>query len=218
MQLRLAVCTFSVLILTAAAWAGTANPPTMTITVDAKSVTVSGVPPGDSVVLFSCSRLPHKRSIAVRPDAVVLNDDDRDGIVALTPAEGVSRRSVWVAVDQTTGDTATAAAPDYPLYVAPLPGDGLKRDSEGGIAELAIELPRLSLLLVRPRTGAWMMTAFDGEASDHDGNGNGRVELQFESARTVAGKEKAPKHLKKGDTVVGIDPGHLDVFVGRIDQ
>jgi len=73
-------------------------------------------------------------------------------------------------------------------------------------------------LLVRPGGGAWLLTAFDGESTDADAHGDGRVQLAFDAAATVSGKDKAPKHLRKGDTVVAIDPGHLDVFAATLQK
>jgi hypothetical protein len=191
--------------------------PETSIRVDATTVAIS-VQRGASVVLFSCTRtnLPH--SIAVRPAAVVLRDDDNDGVIRYVPQGGVPLRSVWIAVDQGSGEEAVGAQPDFPLSVSPIGSGSLKKDVEGEIATLALGIPRLSLLLVRPgkEGGAWMMTAFDGQATDHDGKGDGRVELSFADAKAVVGKDTAPKHLRKGDTVAVIDPGHLDVFVGTI--
>jgi len=188
------------------------------LTIDSVAVSVSGVSPGGSVVLFSCTRTSSIRSIAVKPSAIVLRDQDHDGVIRYAPTGGVPLRSVWIAVDEGSGQAASIAPADFPLLVSAIGGNDLKKDVEGEIASMGLGLPRLSLLVVRPGTGAWIMTGFDGEATDHDQRGDGRVELAFEDAKAVSGKDKAPKHLRKGDTVVAIDPGHLDVFMTTIDK
>jgi len=188
------------------------------VTVDAAAVTISGVPPGGSVVLFSCTRTSSFRSIAVKPAAVMMSDEHHGSVIRYAPSGGVPLRSVWIAIDAGSGEAAAAAPADFPLLVSPIGADDLKKDVEGEIASMGLGLPRLSMLLVRPGTGAWIMTGFDGEATDHDQRGDGRVQLAFEDAKPVSGKDKPPKHLRKGDTVVAIDPGHLDVFIATIDK
>ncbi|HEX3070602.1 MAG TPA: hypothetical protein VHX14_18685 [Thermoanaerobaculia bacterium] len=148
----------------------------------------------------------------------MLHDDDRDGVIRFTPSADIPLRSVWVAIDEVSGQTATGAPPGFPLLVSPIGPDSFRKDVEGEIASLAVDLPRLVLLLVTPGKGAWLLRGFDGEASDRDGKSNGRVQLSFEDAKTIDGKDNAPKHIKKDDVVVAIDPGHLDVFVTQVGK
>jgi hypothetical protein len=148
----------------------------------------------------------------------VLVDDDRDGVIRFTPTTDIPLRSVWVAVDETTGQTASGAPPGFPLLLSPIGPDGFRKDAGGEIASLAVDLPRLVLLLVTPGKGAWLLIGFDGEATDRDGQSNGRIQLSFEDAKTIDGKDNAPKHIKKDDVVVAIDPGHLDVFVTQVGK
>ena len=208
----------SLLILIVAPGLFAAGPPPLQVAVSKQSVTVSNVTKGGSIVLFTCSRGGMRRSIAVKPGANVLRDDDQDGIVRFTPQTGfVLLRSVWIAVDQGSGAIAAGARPEFPLIVRPLVEDNLRKDVEQQIASLAIDIPRLLVLLVRPGAGAWAEAVFDGEKGDH-GGANGRVDLSFEDLQTIDGKDKAPKHLKKNDAVIAIDPGQLDVFVAQVEQ
>lgn len=204
-----------VVCLAPAAFAASAAP--LQMAVSNRSVTVSNVSPGGAVVLFSCGRVALARSIAVKPGAKVLRDDDRDGVVQFTPPGGVPLRSVWVAVDEGSGNIAAGARPDFPLVVQTLGESSLRKDVEQEIAELAVDVPRLLVLLVRPGSGAWIEAVFDGEKGDHDG-ANGRVKLSFDELQTVDGKDKAPKHLTRDDAVVAIDPGHLDVFTAQVGR
>jgi len=190
----------------------------LNVAVGSDAIRVDGITRSGSVVLFSCSRSNRFRSIAVQPSAVVLSDDDADGAVQYVPVSGISSRSVCIAVDTATGAYKAQAAADFPMTVSEISDDAFKKDVEGEIATLAADLPRLSLLLVRPGAGAWVLTAFDGESTDADAHGDGRIQLAFDGAATLSGKDKAPKHLKKGDTVVAIDPGHLDVFATTIQK
>jgi hypothetical protein len=207
---------FILLVVAPAAFA--AAPPQLQVAVSKQAVTVSNVTRGGSIVLFSCSRGGMARTIAVKPGANVLRDDDKDGVIQFAPIGGlVMLRSVWIAVDQESGAVAAGARPEFPLIVRPLAEDNLRKDVEQQIASLAIDIPRLLVLLVRPGTGAWIEAVFDGEKGDH-GASNGRVDLSFEDLQTIDGKDKAPKHLKKDDAVIAIDPGQLDVFVAQVGK
>lgn len=203
------VClTIACLALTGAALAET-------VEVRDVEVVVSGVPTGGSIALFSCARDMVKGHTFVRTIAEVLRDDDRDGVIRYPQGAGVPRRSVWVAVDLTTGAIASGAAKSFPLVVSDLRSLELKRDLLGAIANLSFDLPRLTLLIVRPGVGAWLLVS-DG---DDPGAADGRVSLAFEKAWAVDGRgAAAPKVLLLGDTIVAIDPGHLDVFALQIGR
>jgi hypothetical protein len=205
---------FALLLAASAASAA----PALQIAVSAQSVTISNVPANHAIVLFSCSRRSAFRSIAVRPEARVLRDDDHDGVVRFTPADGIALRSVWVAVDESTGETISGARSGFPLLVSAIGPDNFRKDVQGEIASLAVDLPRLVLLIVTPGKGAWLVKGFDGEASDRDGQSNGRVQLSFEDATPIDGKDKPPQHIKKDDVLAAIDPGHLDVFITQVGK
>ncbi|MEK6375973.1 MAG: hypothetical protein AABO58_25120 [Acidobacteriota bacterium] len=188
------------------------------IAVDRQAVTISNIPGGTAMVLFSCSRVPQARSISVKPEAIVLRDDDHDGVIRHAPADGIPLWSVWAAVNPDSGEVATGARAEYPFIVRSAGPDALRKDIEGELAAMAVELPRISLLLVRPGVGAWLTTTFDGKPDDRDGIANGHVKIDFNDTVAVQGKEKGPKHVKKGDTIVAIDPAHLDVFIMRVEN
>ena len=173
---------------------------------------------GGSVVLFYCSRVSRARSIAVRPDAIVLKDNDQDGSVQFVPPDGVPLRSVWVAVDETSGNYVVGSLPDFPVEETPISGDSFRRNVQNDIEALAEDIPTLVVLLVRPASGAWLENGFDGDASDGDGLLNGHVLMNFSSGITIDGTASAPHFLKNGDTVIAIDPGHLDVYTALVGR
>jgi hypothetical protein len=185
--------------------------PDLTIDVQATGITIQGVRPNGSVVLFSCSRESRYRSTFVRPAAIVLNEGG-GGVIRYAPTDGIPLRSVWVAVDSTTASVAAGARKDFPLHLREFAVDNLKKDGSGDVAAVVAAIPRLSTLLVRPGVGAWMITVFDGDAKDADGRADASVQVAFASAQPVSGREKAPSHLNPKDAVVAIDPGRLDVF------
>ncbi len=208
----------SLAVLISCSSAASAAVPGLQIAVTAQGVVVSNVPKGGSIVLFSCSRYSQRRAIAVRPEARVLLDDDRDGVIRYTPPGNIPVRSVWIAVDQSSGETAAGAPRDFPLLVRAVGTSDLRKDVQGEIVSLAAALPRLVVLLVSPGNGAWLLAAFDGESTDRDGKKDGHVELSFGEATSVNGKDKAPNQVKKDDVIVAIDPAHLDVFITQVGR
>lgn len=178
-------------------------------------IVVSNVLPGGQIVLFSLGRDGERNGIRVRSRAVLLRDDSQTGSIRFKPAEGVVLRSVWIAVDMSTGATATIAPPSYPLIVAKFPPNAFIKDGDGNFAALESALPRLKLLVVRPKKGAWLLYAAKGGKNDH---GSDKLRLQFGDAVSLSGKDDPPKHLIPGDIAIAIDPGHLDIFVAEIGK
>jgi hypothetical protein len=194
------------------------EPPSLSLAVGEDVVTVSNGTPRGTIILFSCERGSRNGRTHVRPRALALADEEGDGKVSLRPEGGVPLRSVWVAIDFSSGATATGGHPRFPLLVLPFEAASFRRDAAGAIAALDQELGGLILLVVRPDDGAWMLSAYDGARGDGDGARNARVSLAFDTASTIEGKKKAPKHLKAGDVIAAIDPSHLDVYLTRIGK
>lgn len=196
-----------------------AEQPGLTIAVTEKFIDVTNVPPHGAVVLLTCARISYQRRTHVDRRVVLLRDDDGDGRVRYTPPEAVPVASVWIAVNFTSGAVAAAAHPDFPLSWTALPPAALRKDAESELAFIEEELPRVVLFLVRPPDVAvWEIFGRDGSITDKDESPNGRLRLAFEEARTIEGRDKAPKHLKKDDVVVAINPGHLDVFTTQVGK
>lgn len=180
-------------------------------------VRISNVARNGSVVLFSCARTSPNGRLRLDTWAKLLRDDDSDGVVEFTPAASVPLRSVWIAVDVESGGHAIGAHPDFPLYAAKLPVSKFRKDDLGAITALEMEISRLTLLLVRPGKGAWILTSYEGGAGDADAP-NGKLTMLFEQSAAISGKEAPPKQLKGGDFVAAIDPSHLDVWFAEIGK
>jgi hypothetical protein len=212
--LILAVCTVWLMVA-----ADAAAQPALAVAVSDHNVTVSNVTPGGSVVLFSCEQGAFRGKTQVRPRAAIFGDTDRDGQVRFEPASGtIDLRSVWVAIDYESGAIAFGAPAAFAMTVIPLSAETLRKDAENEIATLLQDATHLHVVVVRPGKGAWWMRGRDGTASDRDAT-PGRLALNFDETTSLDGKkEKGPKHLKKGDIVAAINPGHLEVFFTEIGK
>jgi hypothetical protein len=192
-------------------------PAQISLSVDT-SVKIANTTPGGSIVLFSCARTSLQGRTHVTRDVLTLLDENGDGVIEFTPKQRIPLRSVWVAIDSLSGALAIGAPAPFPFTVTKIATDAFKKDTDGRIARLEQDLRRLLYVLVRPGYGAWMSAASDGDERDADQSRNAKVALSFGAARPVRGSPAAPSRLKPGDVVVAIDPSHLDVYVGRIEE
>ena len=213
-HLLLATVTAAMLVL--ALPASAAKPP-LQVAVRTDGVSVSGVTPGGDVVLFWYTKTSRGGVMHSDAHAMLLHDEDRRGVVSLQAP--VPLRSVWVAVDAGDGTAGYGALPQFPLVTAAIDQAIFRKDAEGEIASMVQEIPRLAVLLVRPANGAWMVRGRDGDLNDRDGAANGTLEIAFEDTVSIVdAKKKGPKHLKAGDVIAAIDPGHLTIFIGQVTK
>jgi hypothetical protein len=201
---------FSIIALLSCPMAVSAAPPT--VHVAHGELTISGFEPGGEIVIVGVDRgIGRSGSIRVTPVAVLEHDDDRDGVIRHRGE--VSVRSVWVAIDYATGEYAVAAPEEFGVRQRQIESSNLKRDQMGDILALVDERPRLLLVLVRPRRGAWGVFGVEGGTKDADRSPNGKLTIDFESiVELKPGRGRAPSRLQKDDVIVGIDPGRLDLF------
>ena len=177
---------------------------------DRDSVVFAGVTPGSAVALLGASIRTELGMPAQRMFQELLPDDDGDGIVVYQPRRGVPFRSVWAGVDLATGAVAVTAPEGYELDYQNLQIGTLKNDAEGLAAALELEQYNVYLLLVRPGTGAWIYVGAQGSAKDRGTPNDGRLTAGFDDAEPVGTTTaKAPKHVKRDDVLVVLDPGHL---------
>lgn len=187
------------------------------VTIRGDSVEVSDVIRGGSIALVGTGRGVGRRGmISQILETHLLVDQDADGVVSFKPKNGVPFRSVWVATEIDTGRFATGSPEGFAYRHLPLESS-LKKDLEGELGLLERDVPRMVVLLVRPKSGAWVIAAREGSSFDRDGS-NGRLQIAFEDTVAIAGKAKGPKHLKIGDLVVAIDPYRLELFSAEVSK
>lgn len=193
--------------------APTAAPGMLVASLLPDSVAFSGVTKGSDLVLFGASIRSELGTQTRVQYTELLSDGDGDGNVVFQPKGGVPFRSVWTGVDVSTGSVAVTAPQGYELDHADLSLDAVKHDAEGLPIALEIERFRVYMLLVRPGAGVWLYVGAQGGPNDGDrSSSNGRLTALFGDAEAISGKyEKAPKHLKRGDVIAVLDPGHMDL-------
>lgn len=207
---RLAVI-FTLLVLTAAFAAAAPS-----ITFDGKQVVVKGVTPGGDVACVGVWReLGDTMPRLVRWDRVVR--DDGDGAVTFDVGRDVPPFSVWAVADVTTGDTDIVPGPGTDPRPAAFASDlvGSKRD---GTFAFADRRAYLELLVVRPGTGAWAISAGDGGAGDDDKTPDGVIVPALAQSHPVTSISTRPAALSAGDVILAIDPESFEYYSVRLGR
>jgi len=190
----------------------------LSISFSQDEVAIASATPGGDVVLLGCSRSSPRGMLVTRRDVQVLHDDDGDGVVRYKPRAGIEVRSIWVAIDSESGAVGTATPAQFPLNVIAIQSEQLRKDAENELAAFEAERSHLTLVLVRPKNGAWIADAREGGGGDGDGVSNGRLQVSFGDGKTIGGKDKAPKHLKHGDVIAAVDLMHFDIFIAEVGK
>jgi hypothetical protein len=187
------------------------------LTVSNDTVTIEGVTPGSSVVLFSVAREPVHYLAQVVSRREVLTDDDHDGKIEYKPSKGVAFQSIWIAVDFQSGETAVAGKPGYiPL---PMTQRGAGRGNVlnlVGTNVLDIGRGDVEVLVVRPGKGAWAITVRGGHGTEESPQPwRSRVGLGKLHPLRAEFKDPPPV-LVPGDVVLMIDPQGMEYSLTTI--
>jgi hypothetical protein len=185
-------------------------------------VQISGITPKGAVVVVSFGRgTSAAGGIAVRVFREYVKDDDGDGVITVLPGYAIPFRSVWVVVDFESGQYAIASPADFSAVTGELSLNAMKEDEVGGTAFLEMDRVRTALLLVRPGKDAWFHVGHLGREGDAKKSGE-RDALTLAFADGVSllpeSKSKGPKHLQRGDVLIAIDPGQLEVFSAQVTK
>jgi len=191
--------------------------PPLQLTPGDGTFTVTNATPGGSVVLFA-SGLDGSRGVLRQRRLATSVSAGATGAVEYKPERALPYRTIVVAVDVETGRIAIGGPADYEVQVRPFPTETLRRDNEGVRGVEDVEIPRAEVLVVRPKGGAWTLSAAEGATGDKDERHDGKLALDFESANPIIGEIAAPKRLKQKDVVVLIDSARLEVFTTEVDQ
>lgn len=187
------------------------------------SALVQGVTAGGRVALLSVSVgddavLPRTGRI----DALLVAD--AEGQVVLDLERDVAPRSVWVAVDATSGEFLLAAPDGHEVREIRLPSSAV-----GATRRTLSDSRRfLEVLVVRPLAavpagqnpsavaGSWRGSFGDGGSADRGHAGDGRIEAALEELEPLGDSPPPPEELSQGDILIGVDRTTLEVYAVRL--
>jgi hypothetical protein len=210
----LLACGIAVLV-TGAAFAAA---PQLAIGFSANTITVTGVAPAASVYLYGISRETAGGFVSVVPRNITLRDDDRDGRIDWRLDSDVALRSIWMAVDLTTGAYAAASPDGYPSTRVQLSSDHLKKSFGSDITQLAFGGTLVEFIVARPGTGAWRgMAGLHGP--DDEGTDDQKPTLSVLKLKPEDDDSgPAPKNLKKGDVVFVVDSYRAAYGIAQVGE
>jgi len=186
-----------------------------TLSVDARSVVVSGLTSGAASAWIGLTLERPEWRLELTHWARVVSDDDRDGTVAFELDRTVPPVSLWAVVDTVTGDLQVAPGADMDLREVAFPIDRATWSVDGAMS-FSDSRSYLLLLAVRPGVGAWVLHIADGTANDADGAPDGIVTPALGNMDPMSKGLPEFDGLRPGDTVVGMDPTSFQYYAARI--
>jgi hypothetical protein len=183
----------------------------MNATVSSERVMVDGLTPGSSIALLGVARETGAYVTHVVSRRELLTDDDHDGKIDYAPAGGIAFRSVWMVADLDSGETAIVSRSGYkPVEMKEIgAGRGNSVNLLGNILDIA--RPRVEILVVRPRRGAWFMVT-RGRGTE-PAIGNGRLRVDAAKLRPLKpGFDAAPAAFIPGDVILVLDEEELEYW------
>ena len=182
------------------------------------SVVVSGATPAATVYVYGLARESSNGFVSLVPRSAMLTDDDKNGVVELSVASGVALRSIWMAVDMSTGAYASGAPEGYPATRAPLSDANLKKKFGAEVTQLAFPGMLIDFLVVRPGSGAWRTTAGLRGPADEESDGESIAVSTLKLEPDAGTTERAPEKLKKGDVVFVLNSFRAEYGIARMGE
>ena len=175
-------------------------------------VTVSGMTKGGEAALVSLSRDTQGWVASVTPMSALLSDDNGDGSETYVLASQLVKRSVWVAVDVSTGETIVVS-PGFSGRQSKIDPSQAIQMGKGGLYSLLLDQRAvLDLTVVRPQRGAWHIRAWDGGTNDSDLDPNGTIQVDAQAMTPMARSHGVLADFQVGDILVGLDHTNLEYY------
>jgi hypothetical protein len=188
----------------------------LVLTFEDTAVVASGIAPGGQAVWFGIA-YDFQR---VRPELLrwerVDSDADGDGRVTLQVGRPIPVRSLWIAVDLTTGDYAIATPNPASKHERPQDARALVNGAKGTPQFFREQRAYLDVLLVRPGVGCWTVSLGDGGVTDSDGRPDGFVKADFSRMVPLGTSPASPEDGKGKDLVFAVDPETLQFSVSKL--
>lgn len=187
----------------------------LTVVIDGAHVNVANATPGGKVVFLGIGRFVKGYRVTVRRFDKTVSDDDQNGKVVLDIGEKIPWKTIFVAIDYTSGRFAIATPDGFPLLPIQFKKDFMVANN-GQLDHLVFEHRFLDMLLVRPGVGVWGQLLGDGNKFDEGSKGDGKVVGNVARSVPLGGDVPAPKKFDKGDVLVLIDSLHMQAYAVEV--
>lgn len=180
----------------------------------ADAVVVSALEPGAQVVYFSISRSSEGFIPQTRRDAEILRDEDLDGVLRVPLAGLPPVKFLAVAVELESGRFGVLTPAGSPAIARPFPGRSVLSDR---LDQLADDRRYVELLVVRPGSGGWCLSAGDGSPVDLSPASDGVILTAVDAMEPIGSSPPAPDACVAGDVVVRVAPRRMEYYAGRLE-
>ena len=197
-------------------WCGSLAAAQLSVVVssDAKTVTVGGVTPGAEVYVGE-EYLDSVNGAAIygHADRFVKNSG-QTGSVTLTFSSPVPDRSLWIALDLSSGGAGVGGGAQTTPDIHSIPLSAMKKKLDSGNDEIEVAIASADILLFRQGVGIWRVR-IDPGGGNQDVADDGQPLISFDSLVAIRGGGNAPPKLLSTDTIAIIDPLTLKLYTNR---
>jgi hypothetical protein len=187
-----------------------ASPAPLAIALGDHSLTIAPLTPGARAVLLGVDR--ESETFFFNDTHYVDAQAESGGTATFSIDRGITPLSVWIAVDAATGQAAVSTPAGSPYRARP----SAAKSANARASSIAIDGPAVDLVLVRPGTGAWRISAGDGAALDADRLQDQTLTLAAADLEPLDGSAAAPSELAARDLLIGIDAQRQEYFVVEV--
>lgn len=110
-------------------------------------------------------------------------------------------RSLWLLASVDGEFATTSVPPGYSASSMPM-----EVVATVGATAVTIATPAVEMLYVRPRGGAWFLSAADGGTADSDSSKDTVITVSLQSLKPFQGNPHPPDAVAEGDLILMIDP------------
>jgi len=198
-----------------------ANAP-LTVSFNSQGIHVAGVTPRGQVVIVSSMREASRQMLVRMTGVQQLLTDTSSGAVDFDLGRPIPERSIWAAVDVTSGRYAVVTPAGFPRQELSFPATGVRNTAAvEADDQLLNDHFLLEMLWVHPQNGnggAWFGRVADGGSTDVDGKNDGRTLTNTSQFAPIGTSGTPPKKFRNGDVLVFIDPLELQFFATAVTK
>jgi hypothetical protein len=175
-------------------------------------VTFLNVQPGTKVAWMSLTRTHVASHTELRIDrGIEVAKPSRSAVVTRAGAD--QARSIWAVASVDEDIAGTAVVPGYSASPS-----SISVVATAGSGTIAVVSPEVELMYVRPKGGAWFISATDGGLGDTDLQQNTVITISLQSMERVQGNPHPPAVTAAGDVILMIDPRSNRTTVMKVTQ
>ena len=182
-----------------------ASPP-LRMELDGDAIVVRGLEPGAEIVYFSVSRSVVAFVPRTAQSATIFGDEDLDGEVRIPLEQALPPKFFAAAVDRSSGRFAVLTPEGSPAREIAFPADSFGQGPGRRFDLLEDHSDLVSMLLVRPGSGAWEISTGDSAPSDQSPAGDGLILTPASALQPVGESGPPPNEYQKDDILIRVAP------------